>query len=161
MAQEQRIARCACSTVEIAALSKPVAHIVCYCDDCQAGSAAVSALGADGGSDYLVYREDRIAPVKGEDLLEGYKLKPRSATNRVVASCCGAAMYMDFDDARHWVSVYSARFDEDVPPLDARICVKYAPAPAALAEDVPCSESYPVRFLLQLLGARVAMLFGR
>ncbi|MCD7059287.1 GFA family protein [Pelagibacterium xiamenense] len=161
MTQEKRMARCHCGAVEIEARGKPIAHIACYCDDCQAGSSAVGALAADGGTDYLVYREDRIATAKGGDLLEARKLKAGSATRRMVATCCGTPIFMDFADARHWVSLYSGRFAESVPPLEGRICVKYAPEPAALGGDVPLSEGYPARFMLQLLGARVAMLFGR
>ncbi len=48
-------------------------------------------------------------------LLKGLKLKEKSATNRVVATCCNSAMVLNFDDGKPWVSVYRRRLAGDVP----------------------------------------------
>src|ERR1700753_4100394 len=106
-------ARCFCGRVELQATGSPIVSSVCYCDDCQKGADQLEALpGAatvrdpDGGTEYILYRKDRLACTKGADLLQSYKLRDGSATNRVVASCCNAPMFMNFDKGPHWVSAY-------------------------------------------------------
>lgn len=70
---------------------KPEAIVSCAC-----GSVALKALAApmqdtDGGTAYVVYRKDRVMPVRGASLLKNYKLDAASATNRVVEAGCGQA----------------------------------------------------------------------
>jgi hypothetical protein len=154
--------------VEIEALGRPITSVVCYCDSCQEGSGQIEALenaapvlGPDGGSSYILYRKDRINYAKGAELLKGYKIEEKSTTSRVVATCCNSAMVMRFDDAKHWVPVYRARFDGDVPPVQWRICTKFKPEHAQIPTDVPSSSMYPAAFMWKLLTSRVSMLFGR
>src|SRR5258706_8236695 len=97
-------ATCACGNVELKAFGKPIVSNVCYCDDCQKGADQIEALpnagdirDPDGGTAYILYRKDRIECSKGVQLLKSYKLKETSVTNRVVASCCNSAMFMNFD----------------------------------------------------------------
>jgi hypothetical protein len=154
--------------VEIEAVGEPITSVVCYCDTCQEGSrqieglaGAASVLDADGGTAYVLYRKDRIRSSKGAALLKGYKVDEQSTTSRVVATCCNSAMVMRFDDAKHWVPVYRARLEGDVPPVQWRICTKYKPEGARIPADVPSSEMYPGGFLWKLLAAKVSMLLSR
>ena len=163
----QVIARCSCRRVEYEASGSPIVSLICFCDDCQAGSQQLEALAGarsvrepDGGTAYVVYRKDRVQCVRGGELRESHKLREGSATSRVAASCCHSAMVMWFDDAKHWVPVYRARLGGGAPEAEMRICTKFAPAGAA-ASDAPSYPGYPVKLLAKLLGARVAMLFGR
>jgi len=112
----------------------------------------------DGGTRYILYRKDRVKRSKGALLLKSYRIREESATNRVVATCCNSAMFLNFDDARHWVSIYRARFQGDLPPLQMRICTKFKPANVDVPGDVPSYPSFPLKFLAKLLAARVAML---
>jgi hypothetical protein len=142
--------------------------VVCYCDTCQAGSGRIEALpnappvlGPDGGSAYVLYRKDRIKYVKGAELLKDMKLEKTSTTSRVVATCCNSAMVMRFDDAKHWVPVYRARFQDELPPVQWRICTKFKPENAVLPTDVPSSAMYPGGLMWKLLSSKIAMLFSR
>lgn len=162
------IASCSCGGVELEAFGAPIVSSVCYCDDCQKGAAQIEALpnagavrDADGGTAYVLYRKDRIACTKGSELLRNYKLRENSVTNRVVATCCNSAMFVNFDRGPHWVSAYRARFDGDLPPLQYRICTKFKPEASVIPNDVPGYRGYPPGLLLRLLAARVAMLLGR
>ena len=164
----KRTARCSCRTVEIEALGTPITSVVCYCDTCQQGSREIEALtnaapilSRDGGTAYVLFRKDRINYSKGADLLKPLKLDEKSTTSRVVATCCNSAMFMRFDDAKHWVPVYRARFQDDLPPVQWRICTKFKPANAVLPTDIPSSEMYPPGFMWKLLASRLAMLFNR
>lgn len=160
------IVSCACGSVALKALGAPITSVICYCGDCQRGSRELASLpnaapvqDADGGTAYVVYRKDRVMPVKGAVLLKNHKLDAASATNRVVATCCNTAMLMSFDDSRHWVSMYRARFPGDAMPVQMRICTKSRTAAGPLPSDVPSFASYAPRFMMKLVAARLAMIF--
>ena len=162
-----RIACCSCGSVEIEALGTPITSAVCYCDSCQEGSREIETLvnagpvlGPDGGTAYILYRKDRINYSKGAELLKCYKIDEKSATSRVVATCCNSPMVMRFDDAKHWVPVYRARFQGDVPPLEWRICTKFKPENADIPMDIPSSAMYPAGFMWKLLTSKLSMLFN-
>ena len=162
------IARCSCGSVELEASGAPIVSNVCYCDDCQEGGRQIETLprapavrDADGGTAYLVYRKDRVRCSKGAPLLKGYKIKEKSATNRVVAGCCNSAMLLNFDDSKHWVDVYRARIQGDAPPLQMRICTKFKPGTGDIPEDVPHYPSFSFKFIAKLIAARIAMALRR
>jgi hypothetical protein len=160
-------ASCACGSVVFEAAGAPIVSAVCYCDDCQTGGRRIEALpnagpvlDADGGSAYLLYRKDRYVCSKGAELLQSHKLSDRSPTKRVVAGCCNAAMFLGFDDSKHWVSAYRARF-QDPPPVQMRIQTRFRPPVGELPADAPSYPGFAPGILGKLLGARIAMLFGR
>jgi hypothetical protein len=167
-AKHNRIARCLCGSVEFEARGDPIVSLVCYCEDCQQGSRqieslpdALAVLGSDGGTAYVVYRKDRVGCSKGAALLADSRIKEKSATRRVFARCCNSAMVMKFDDARHWVPIYRARFVGVAPPLQMRICTKFKPENIRVPDDIPSYATYAPRLLGRLLAARIAMLFTR
>jgi hypothetical protein len=162
------IASCACGSVELDAIGAPIVGAVCYCDDCQTGARRIQALSnaapvqdGDGGTAYLLYRKDRVTCTKGAERLEGLKIRDKSATNRVVASCCSAAMMLNFDDGKPWVSVYRARFEGDVPPLQMRINTRFRVGSSPLPNDLPNYAGFPLRFIARLVRAWVAVRLGR
>ena len=162
------IARCVCGSVEYEASGDPILGVACYCDDCQEGARRIEALpGAppvrdpDGGVAYILYRKDRIRCTKGGDRLQSHKLREKTDTNRVVATCCNSAMVMTFDDSKHWVPIYRGRVQGTPPPIDMRICTRFAPEDGKMPRDVPTYPGFSVRFIWKLLGARFAMALGR
>ena len=82
----------------------------------------------DGGSALVACRKDRVKCSKGASLLKSHKIRQTSVTNRVVAGCCGSAMVLNFDDAKHWVDVYRSRIRQNAPPVEMRICTRFKPA---------------------------------
>jgi hypothetical protein len=163
-----RTASCSCGSVELEAFGDPIVSSVCYCADCQTGSRQIEALpGAspvsdpDGGTAYVLYRQDRIECSKGAALLKNYKIKDSSVTNRVVATCCNSAMFMNFDKGPFWVSAFRARFQGELPPLEMRICTKSRPDDVTLPNDVPRYPGLPWRLVTRLLAAGCAMLLHR
>jgi hypothetical protein len=159
------IARCACGKVELAATGSPIASAVCYCDDCQAGARQIEALPnagrireSDDGVAYLAYRKDRVRIRSGAEMLQSYKIRPDSATSRMVATCCNTAVILTFDDGRHWVDVFRGRVVGDAPPLQMRLCTKYRQPGAT--DAVPSFPGYPLRLVARLIAARLAMWLG-
>ncbi len=165
---ESHVARCSCGQVEIELSGEPIITAACYCDDCQAGGRMIEALpgapqvkNADGGTDYLMYRKDRVRVARGAELLQPHKLTPGSPTNRVMATCCNTAVLVNFDRTLHWVSVYRSRFDGAAPAVEMRVQTKFAPEGVVLPPDIPAYRTAPLRFVWKLVMARIAMLFGR
>jgi hypothetical protein len=161
-------ASCSCGSVELEAIGAPITSVVCYCEDCQEGSRQIEALpnarpvqDTDGGTAYILYRRDRVKSLKGALLLKSHKIREKSPTNRVVATCCNSAMFLNFDDGKHWVSMYCARFQGNIPPLQMRICTKFKPENGDVPSDVPSYSSFPLKFLAKLLAARIEMLLYR
>ena len=164
---DARTIPCACGRVTIETRGAPVVTAACYCDDCQAAAALLEALpgarpvkGTDGGTEYVVFRKDRLRCTQGEALLQRHKLRESSATNRWVAGCCNSAMYVNFDDSKHWVNVYRAWVPGEKPPLEMRVSTRFKPAGAKIPDGVPQYPGYPFKFIAKLLGARFAMLLG-
>src|ERR1700739_744955 len=102
MTNERISASCRCGKVELQIVGAPILRGICYCTSCQeAGRLHQSvpgvdaALAEDGGTDYVLYRKDRVRCVQGADLLEERRLKPGSPTRRMPAGCCNTAMFLD------------------------------------------------------------------
>jgi hypothetical protein len=91
----------------------------------------------DGGTAYILYRKDRVKCSRGAALLKSHKIREKSASSRVVANCCNSDMFFKFEDGRDWVSMYRARFQGDILPLQMRIRTKLKPENRDAPSDVP------------------------
>jgi hypothetical protein len=165
--QTVRMSSCACGRVRRQAAGEPILSVVCYCDDCQAGGRqierlpnAARVLDADGGTPYLSYRDDRFSCVSGTDLLVGYKIKDSATTQRFVASCCNSGMFLKFGRG-HWLSMYRARFEGDLPPIGMRAQTKYRLVDTEIPHDAPSYRTYPMKLIGKLLASRLSMLVAR
>jgi hypothetical protein len=161
-------ARCSCGAVEVALRGAPIGSVACYCDTCQEGSRRIEALPhapavleAHGGAEYVLYRKDRIAYAKGQELVKDFTLEQSPKTNRVVATCCNSALLMRFDDVRHWIPVYRARLGSNAPPIQMRICTSFLPQGQRLPAGVPAHRQYSAAFMMKLLASGLAMLLSR
>ena len=161
-------ASCACGEVAIEGRGKPIISVVCYCDDCQAAGHQIEALAGakpvldpDGGSQLVVFRKDRLNCVRGEDRLVAHKLNATTPTCRYVASCCNSAMYLGFDDDKHWVDVFSNRIEGSAPPMQARVCTRFRPAGPELPGDIPNHPGFSFGVIARFMAARLAMALGR
>jgi len=160
-------ASCVCGKVTLETRGAPIGAAVCYCDDCQAAGRQIEALpGAppvldpDAGTSVVLYRRDRLSCVRGAELLQAVKLKPTSTTIRYVAGCCNTAMYLGFDDGKHWVDVFRARLEGEAPPIAVRMCTRFAPEGIEIPKDAPSSPGFSFAFIAKVMAARVAMMFG-
>lgn len=159
---------CVCGQVAYEAIGAPITSVICYCDDCQEGARQIQSLPhaisfqePDGGTEYLVYRKDRVVCLKGASLLRHHKIREDSATNRVIAICCNSAMLLTFDDGKHWVDLYRSRCKNYVLPVQMRICTKFKPDGRTIPTDVPHYSRYPMSLIIKLALAKMAMLLHR
>jgi len=167
MAHRSNTAVCRCGETTIALTGDPILSAVCHCESCRtAGQGFERDLGApqtvtaEGGVDYCLYRKDRVRIAKGAQHLREYRLKPDSPTRRVVASCCGSPMFLDFTPG-HWLTVFRDRLPGPAPQLQMRIMTKDRPEGPALPADIPAYATAPPGFMIKLLAAWAAMGFRR
>jgi len=159
---------CRCAAVELQFTGEPIMHGFCYCTSCrqagrlhQAQANADQILTTDGGTDYVLYRKDRVRCVRGGELLEERRLKPDSPTRRMFARCCNTAMFLDFTKG-HWLTVYRGRLPADIPPATMRMMTSERPDNALpLPDDMTNYPRHSPKFMLKLLGAWMAMGFSR
>jgi hypothetical protein len=162
------VAHCRCGAVEVGAWSEPIVVSACYCDDCQAADERLAASAnsapapsADGGTEFMLFRRDRIACTRGADRLEAMRLTAATKTRRMIASCCGTPMYVAFDDAPPWVSALRPPFGEDAPPVEMRICTRFRQPEDKANDGLPSHPGYPVAMIVRILAAWPLMLFSR
>ena len=160
-------ASCRCGAVMLETAGAPILHAACYCKSCQEAGRRIEqlpgappVLDADGGTDFILYRKDRIRCLKGGERLQEHRLKPDSPTRRMVATCCNSAMFLDFTKG-HWLTLYRARLAGEVPPLEMRVMTADRPDGVALATDPPNYPGHAGRFMWKLLAAWAAMGFRR
>ncbi|MAM61883.1 hypothetical protein [Maritimibacter sp. UBA3975] len=153
-------ATCTCGTVKIALQGDPIMRVECGCTSCQtAGAAFGGVLTQWNTTGYALVRKDRALLDTGKGHLRAHRLTPDSGTRRVVATCCGAPMYLEFEKG-HWLSIYAARLPEAARgPVACRTMTKDLPESVVLPQDVPNPKTHTPGFMLKLLGAWVAMGF--
>jgi hypothetical protein len=154
---------CRCGKVRLEAVGRPILTATCYCASCQEAGCrfeqlpcAPALLNPDGGTDYVLYRKDRVQCVTGHEYLEEHRLKPDSPTRRVIAACCNSGMFLDFTKG-HWLTMYRNRFPEGAPPLEMRVMTQDRRDGVELADDLPSYDGYSGKFMLRLIAAWIAM----
>jgi hypothetical protein len=163
--QASLTASCRCGTVVLHVEGAPIVHTACYCKSCQQAGLLIEQLpGAppvldhDNGTDFVLYRKDRVRCVQGGERLQTHRLKPESPTRRMVATCCNSAMFLDFTKG-HWLTLYRARLPPQVPPLEMRVMTADRPKGVELPQDVPNHAGHTGKLMWKLLTARLAMGF--
>jgi hypothetical protein len=158
---------CRCGKVKLEAVGRPILAACCYCASCQqAGSrfeqlpSAPPVLNPDGGTDYVLYRKDRVQCVTGQDHLGEHRLKPDSPTRRIIATCCNSAMFLDFTRG-HWLTMYRNRFPAGALPVEMRVMTQDRRDGVTLADDVPNYERHSGKSMLKLVTAWIVMGFRR
>lgn len=156
---------CDCGTVRIEADGAPMLSGVCHCTSCRTAGQAFDAVSgsapivdATGGTATVLWRKDRVRVAAGGDRLEAHRLTPQSPTRRMVATCCGAPMLLDFTKG-FWVTVYRPRV-ADAPTPTMRVMTGDVPADVVLPDDgLARHRGHSGRFMLKLLTTWAAMRF--
>lgn len=161
-----RRAACTCGQVMFDAQGDPIVGASCYCTSCQCAGALFASLDgtmpvleADGGTEFALYRKDRIDCTAGKHLLREHRLTASSPTRRVLASCCNTPMFLEFQNG-HWLSVYSRRFRPDEkPPLEMRTMTADRRPGVVFSDSLPSYAKHSGRFMWRLLSAWARMGF--
>ena len=141
-------ARCRCGKVVLEMGTRPILATSCHCSDCQQAGRVLATLPRaepilddSGGIPYVLFRKDSVRCTGGREHLREHRLKPGSATRRVVAVCCNSFMFLDFAKG-HWLSVCRDRI-----------------ADARSIEQVPVQNRQSAMFVLRLIAAWIRMGF--
>lgn len=160
-------AACQCGKTTLALRGAPILSTTCYCESCRTAARgfetdlhAPPMVKTDGGVDYTLYRKDRMKIADGAQNLREYRLKPDSPTRRVVASCCGSPMFVDFTPGS-WVTVFRNRISGQPPKSQMRVMTKDKPDGVELSNDIPTYDTMPPGFMIKLLLSWAAMGFRR
>ena len=163
--QRSLTASCRCGAVAFEVAGVPIVRAACYCASCQEAGRQIEqmpgappVLDADGGTDFVLYRKDRVRCVRGGERMETRELKPKSPTRRMVATCCNSAMFLDFTKG-HWLTLYRDRLPEPLPPLEMRVMTADRREGVVLPQDVPNYATHSGKFMWKLLAAWAAMGF--
>ena len=149
--------KCTCGAVQLQATGAPMLCAVCHCTSCltagrqfDARSGVAPIVDPKGGTPAVLWRKDRVRCVAGWDRLEQHRLTPQSPTRRMVASCCGAPMFLDFTKG-FWLTVYRDRVaDAPAPPM--RVMTRDVPNGVTLPDDgLPRFRGHSGKFMLKLL----------
>ncbi len=161
-------ATCRCGQTAIEIVGAPILSTVCCCESCRTAGwqfdalapGAPSVVRVDGGTDYCLFRKDRVGIAFGGEHLQERRLTPASPTRRVVATCCNTPMFLDFTPG-HWLTLYRDRLPDDAPRLEMRVMAKASPAGVNFADSIATYSTYPASFMIKLLAAWAARGFRR
>ena len=157
---------CPCGAVAFALEGDPILSAECHCASCRDAAARLEARPgappireANGGTRFALWRKDRVRCLRGRERLRAFRLTPDADTERVVASCCRAPMYLTFAGG-HWLSVYARRWPDGVGPApELRTMTRDRPDGAALPDDIPNARRQSASFFAKLFWAWVRMGF--
>lgn len=165
--QRTMTSKCVCGAVEIETYGKPLAHVACYCDDCQEAAKllaempnAPALLDDDSATHVVLVRADRYRVTKGAEQLRQHRLRERTRTYRAYTSCCHTPLFIGFDRGPHWISLYTRNCEGAVPKLEARLQTRFRPEGKPLPTDAPSYKTYPKGIVLRLVWSRGMMRLG-
>ena len=161
---DQTSLTCRCGACRLTLTGPQIMAVTCMCASCAKAAERLAALpGAEdirdarGGTDYVMYRKDRVAVTEGAEHLAAMRLGPQAKTRRVVATCCATPMFLEFQGG-HWLSLYAGLWPAaDRPAMEMRTMVR--DSQTALPDDIPNLQSHNLRFMARLMGAWAAMGF--
>ena len=94
--QRSLTASCRCGAVAFEVAGVPIVRAACYCASCQEAGRQIEqmpgappVLDADGGTDFVLCRKDRVRCVRGGERMETRRLNPnrqRGAWSRPAAT---------------------------------------------------------------------------
>jgi hypothetical protein len=157
---------CQCGQFNMEVIGKSLLSAQCHCNSCRRAALELSnysparALTEDnGGTNYTLYRKDRVQFSAGLDGLHAYRLSPTAPTRRVLTSCCGTPVFVEFIGG-HWLSIYTSMWpmsERERPTL--RTQVTDAPQGTKFDSSIPAGKWTTVKFYARLAAAWAAMGF--
>ncbi len=149
---------CPCGATAFALSGEMIVATECHCTSCRRAGERMEALpGAaevrapNGGTPFVLWRKDRVSCRRGAEHLRSFRLASDSPTERVVAACCNAPMYLSFKHG-HWLSVYAKRWPDGIGPAPTeRTMTGDRSDRTLLANDIPNPKRHSLKFFAKLL----------
>jgi hypothetical protein len=157
---------CVCGQTRLSVEGAPIVTVECFCTSCRVAGGKLEALPgapkiveANGATHLVLFRKDRVHFEKGADQLNEHRLTAKSATRRVVATCCNTPIFLEFSKG-HWLSIFGGLWpSEQRPAIQMRTMTGDALPGVTLSGDVPNPKSHTFSFMAKLMAAWVGMGF--
>lgn len=158
--------RCTCGRVRLEASKAPIIASECQCTSCRTAAAIFESRPdcptfreANGGTQYVLYRKDRVRFVVGAEHLKELRLNATTPTRRVVATCCNTPIFLEFSSG-HWLSLFASLWPAtERPKMSLRTMTEDIPEGVVLDDALPNPKRHTANFFVKLLGAWIAMGF--
>jgi hypothetical protein len=157
---------CHCGQFHMEVVGSALLSAQCHCNSCRRAGHELSSYGPAraltedyGGTNYTLYRKDRVHFSDGLEGLIAYRLTPMSPTRRVFTSCCYTPVFVEFQGG-HWLSLYSSMWplqERERPAL--RTQIYDAPPNTKFDLTIPASGWNTAKFYARLAAAWAAMGF--
>ena len=156
---------CACGAVCLEAIDPSMMAVICHCTSCRTAGRVLDArspiapiVDVAGGTPVVLWRKDRVRCVQGRERLVAHRLRPKSPSRRMVASCCETPMFGDFTKG-FWISIYRGRVT-NAPAPSMRVMTADALDGAKFPDDgVLRFRGRPGRFFIKVLTTWATMGF--
>ena len=116
------IVTCDCAQVAIELEGAPLICAECHCTSCRQAAVRLEQLPlarpmleGNAGTQFVLYRKDRVQILRGQHLLEAFRLGPKAPTRRVISRCCNSPVFLEFQSG-HWLSLYASLWPEETRP---------------------------------------------
>jgi hypothetical protein len=157
---------CRCGKVHLELRAEPIITTECHCASCREAGRRFEALPGDirmaeenGGTQFVLYRKDRVRFTRGANLLKEFRLTDTSTTRRAIAGCCNTPVFLEFKGG-HWLSLYSNLWPEGTrPALELRTVTGGRGDGPPLDATVPAGAWPTTKFYARLFAAWAAMGF--
>lgn len=157
---------CQCGQFHMEVVGSPLLSAQCHCASCRKAARELANFGParaltedNGGTNYTLYRKDRVRFPHGLDGLHAYRLSATAPTRRVLTACCNSPVFVEFTGG-HWLSIYTSMWPmaERQRP-DLRTQIADAPAQTKFDHSIPASKWHTTKFYARLAAAWAAMGF--
>lgn len=160
--------RCTCGQVRLEVVDRSILNAECLCTSCRTAGETFRALpgapgfqASTGGTPYVLYRKDRVRFLGGQEHLRELRLTEKASTRRVLATCCNAPLFLEFESG-HWLSLYASLWPASArPAMELRTMAGDLPEGTELPSDLPNPRSHTASFMFKLLAAWIRMGFRR
>ena len=157
---------CSCGKVQLEVSQEPIMVAECYCNSCREAQRRIATLpgapavvGENGSTHFVMYRKDRVSILAGREWLRNFRLGPEAHTRRVIASCCGTPVLLEFKGG-HWASLYGNLWHgQSLPKAAVRTMTGDVSEGTVLDGSIPSGGWETTKFYGRLLGAWAAMGF--
>ena len=157
---------CPCGATAFGLSGDPIIATECHCTSCRTAAERMEALpdaapirAPNGGTPFVLWRKDRVRCMRGGEHLRSFRLSSDAPTERVVAACCNAPMYLSFKQG-HWLSLYAKRWPDGIGPAPTeRTMTGDLSDRLALSDDIRNPKRHSASFFAKLLWAWARMGF--
>jgi len=153
--------KCHCGKVKMEVEGVSIINAECHCNSCREAANIIQSdyTEINGGTQYVLYRKDKVRCIAGLEDIELFKLRPESKTRRAFAKCCNTPLFLEFQSG-HWLSIFACLWPQSSRPhMDERTMVSDLDDTSKLGNQLKNSQRQSLKFMYRLLKSWAQMGF--